>query len=115
MAERRRLGGIVDMIAAYKRKSNIAAVVCALSIAGVVPISPDDPGHNNPFGTILVVSYCVSFLLALWWLLKAKGRSGGNLCWLFLSVIGFVVILRLEDRCKDGQPLTLETSSDMSP
>jgi peptidoglycan/LPS O-acetylase OafA/YrhL len=92
------------MIATYKRKSAIAAIVCTLSLAGAAAIAAGDPDHTNPFGTVLVLSYVVSFLLALWLLVKAKGRSGGNLCWLFLSVIGFIVILMLEDHCKDGQP-----------
>jgi hypothetical protein len=46
------MGRLVDMIAAYKRKSAIAAIVCTLSIAGALAIGAGDPDHTNPFGTV---------------------------------------------------------------
>lgn len=95
------------MIASYKRKANIAAVVWLAGIIGLTVLirnSGKDPWDDAPLGPLLFGICMVAFLLSFWWYIKAKGRSGGWIFMLTFQVIGPLVILLLKDRAKDGQP-----------
>jgi fluoride ion exporter CrcB/FEX len=96
------------MIAAYKRKATIATVVFVGGIVGAVALVSAHGYKKNlwddaPLGPILGVTFTVSFYLAFWWYLRAKGRSGAWMLMLFLGPLGVLVMLLLKDRGQDGQ------------
>jgi 1,4-dihydroxy-2-naphthoate octaprenyltransferase len=95
------------MIASYKRKANIAAVVWIATLVGLTVLSLHNIGKDpldSPLGPVLLVVCMGALIISLWCYLKAKGRSGAWLFMLTFQVVGLLVILLLKDRAKDGQP-----------
>jgi RsiW-degrading membrane proteinase PrsW (M82 family) len=92
------------MIAAYKRNSGIATIVFVASLAGGIALTPSGKNmwDNAPLGPLFGITYVVTFFLAFWWYIKAKGRSGAWILMLFLNLLGMLVILLLKDRCENG-------------
>jgi len=93
-----------NMLASYKRKSNIAgAIVLAFAVCDVVLIST---GHrklwdNSVFGPVIGITWAVSYLYALWAYVKGKGRSDAWVLMAFLNVLGLIVLLCLKDQRKE--------------
>jgi hypothetical protein len=94
------------MIASYKRKSNIAAVVFLVSIGATIALTSNS--HQNLWdmgvlGPALGITLLVSYFYALWCYIRAKGRrEEWILMAVFFSVLGLIVILLLKDQSKDG-------------
>jgi hypothetical protein len=90
------------MIASYKRKANIAAGMFLISVllgrATLVPAGSSGVADTAVQPLVEIIGGA-SLLAASLWYLKAKGRS---LTWLLL--LGPLLVLFLEDRCKDGAP-----------
>jgi hypothetical protein len=97
------------MIAAYKRKSNIAAVVFLVSLAATIALTSNtkqnlwDMGVRGP---VLGLTMVGSWFYALWCYIMAKGRSGAWILMAFLNVIGLIVLLLLKDLRKDDTAST---------
>jgi hypothetical protein len=94
-----------NMIASYKRKSNIGALVFAASMAGslaVISTSGKNLWDAVPFGPVLGIVSVASYFYALMCLIIGKGRSGAWILMVFLNVLGLIVILLLKDHAKDG-------------
>jgi len=95
------------MIASYKRKSNIAAVIFLASIAAAIALTSNS--HQNlwdmgALGPALGITWTVSYLYALWAYIRAKGRNDTWMLMAFLSLLGLIVILLLKDHRKDSIP-----------
>ena len=94
-----------NMIASYKRKSNIAAVIFVVSLAITVPLVLNS--HQNLWdmgvlGPALGITMLASYIYALWAYVKAKGRSDAWVLMAFLNVFGLIVLLLLKDHHKEG-------------
>jgi hypothetical protein len=89
------------VMAAYQRKSNIAALVFVGCIVGAVVMidqSNENLWDGGIIGAATGIGTMASWFYALWAYMKAKGRSG---LWCLLgmgSVLGLVVLLLLKDR-----------------
>lgn len=93
------------MIAAYKRKANIAALVFVAAIAASLWWSSGaNIWESGPLGVALGVTWLCAFFYAFYAYIMAKGRNPAWVLMLFLNVIGLIVILLLKDHAKDGQP-----------
>ena len=108
------------MIASYKRKSNIAAIVFLASggafgaLAILVPSlatpynSHQDLWATKTLETVFLYICMASFLYALWAYIRAKGRDDKWILMVFLLnmlgllVLGLLVIVLLKDYRKDG-------------
>ncbi len=94
------------MIASYKRKSNIAALVFLVSIVATVLVTSSTQKNLWDVGVIgpaLGITLFASYIYAVWCLIRAKGRrEEWILMAIFFSVLGLIVILLLKDHRKDG-------------
>jgi hypothetical protein len=95
------------MIALYKRKSNIAALVFIVSIGATIALTSNS--HQNLWdmgvlGPALGITMLASYFYALWCYIRAKGRNEAWILMAFLNVLGLIVLLLLKDHCKDGTP-----------
>lgn len=96
------------MIPEYKKKSNTAAAVClgVLAVAVVLALVNDGSAFSNESGLLHVVLvfanliFVVSFFVALWFYIRAKGQSGWWILMLVFNLIGLLVIALLRDEAK---------------
>lgn len=98
------------MIASYKRKAGVAAVVFVISVASGIALTPNGGNiwDSAPLGPLFGITYLMAFFLAFWWYIKAKGRSGTWILMLLLNLLGMIVILLLKDHCENGQERAAE-------
>ena len=95
-----------NMIASDKRKSQIAALVFIVSAGAAMALISNS--HQNLWemgvlGPALGITMMFSYLYALICYVSAKGRHGGWVVFaLLFSVVGLLIVLSLEDHCKDG-------------
>ena len=92
------------MIQSYKRKSTIAPVVFVSAIAVFFALPDKYLSEDWVFGPPLALAWIAAYWLAIWWYIKAKGREGTWIFAGFLNLIGFIILLCLEDHAEDGQP-----------
>ncbi len=91
------------MIFAYRKKSNLALVVMLVSFFGALVCNK----LNDPFQpalqwgvALLATTSGLAFWCAVWFYIKAKGRSGWWLLMMVFSFFGLLALLLLEDRAK---------------
>ena len=96
------------MILEYTRKSKIAAVVGLASILAVSLLMLFGYGNKQALSqlvlALLSLTFSAAFLLSCWFYIAAKGRSDLWILFLFLNVVGLVVIALLEDHSKEPLP-----------
>ena len=95
------------MIPAYKRKSNIGALVFAAGMVVCIWWAAQYPGANIWQSDLLAAAVGVTmvgaYFYALYALVRAKGRNPAWILMTFLNVFGLLVILLLKDHAKGGQ------------
>jgi NO-binding membrane sensor protein with MHYT domain len=94
------------MLVKYKKKSKIGAAIWLTTLVALLGIHPSRPGIFEAGSTLRI---CAMLLLIwAWWYTfwayaLAKGRSGMlGVALGFLSVIGLVILIGLEDMRPDG-------------
>lgn len=104
------------MIPRYRRYGNVAAAVFLSGIASTLAIPSF---HEMPRLLIALMSVVLpaSFLLAFWFYLKAKARSGWWMLLVALNLFGLAGLLLLKDHAKDApdRPPPTEISDPGSP
>ncbi|MDD5769669.1 MAG: hypothetical protein PHE25_01770 [Candidatus Gracilibacteria bacterium] len=88
----------INKILKYKKISNIFGISWFISLI-LIFIS----GSNNldQITGFLAIISSLSILLSFYFYLKFKGRSGFNLLWLLLSLLGVIIIFMLENKNKN--------------
>jgi hypothetical protein len=91
------------MLVKYKKIANSAAVVALFGFACAAYFGASSQTGNiwgkGGASEVFIWIITISILVAFWAYVKAKGRSG----WLalvlpFFSIVGLIILLRLEDR-----------------
>lgn len=95
------------MIPEYKRKSRIAvgfflAPIVFAFLFGALGYSSDDSKSANVFSSLVPLVIMISYPVACWFYIKAKGRSGWWLLTCFL--VGPIAIWMLKDHAKEDLP-----------
>jgi len=93
------------MLASYKRKSAIAAVIFVVSLGTAVALASNrhqNVGGIGVLGVALAIMWTVSYFYALWAYIRAKGRDDKWILMAFLNLLGLVVILMLKDLHKEN-------------
>jgi uncharacterized membrane protein YkvI len=96
--------GGCQVLANYKKKSNIAAAVWIVSLIAVIASLPLAGGKNiwdssNPLPAIIFMVNGLAFFYAFWAYAKAKGYSSAlGLILPFFSVIGLIILAVLKDK-----------------
>lgn len=91
------------MIAAYKKKSNFAALafVCGITALFIVQqLSFDD--RVPALGSVLAWVSGTALICSCWFYLKAKGRSGWWMLLLIIMIFGLIGFALLKDLAKEG-------------
>jgi len=95
------------MIPAYKKRTTIAGVAfLAAYIAATIAASaanPRDPGLGIKVAPLLAMVGGIALLCAVWFYIKAKGRSGWWILLLALNLLGLVILAFLPDRGTPGE------------
>jgi len=90
------------MIQAYKKKTGTAGAVCLVAIIAAVVITsavdPKQAGLANVVVPLLSLVAGIAFVLACWFHIKAKGRSGWWMLVLPLNLLGLVILALLKYR-----------------
>ena len=95
------------MIQAYKKRTSAAGAVCLVAIIAAVVIAsvidPKQPGLANVVVPLLSLAAGIAFVLACWFHIKAKGRSGWWMLVLPLNLLGLVILALLKDRATSDE------------
>ncbi|MFH2133629.1 MAG: hypothetical protein ABII81_00405 [Pseudomonadota bacterium] len=90
------------MIATYKRYTWGSVVVCCAGFGLASLILAIGGPHPSGISELIVSGSkfigALAFFAIFWFYIKSKGRSGWWILMLWLSILGIIILLALEDR-----------------
>ena len=94
------------MIAEYRRKSNIAAVIYIIGGIAYTLLLPDQNSAWSILAIVVLMLTAVAFGYSLWAYAKGKGYSGALVVTLglLLNLLGLIVLVLLRDKTEPSKP-----------
>ena len=96
------------MIQKYKSKATKATWVCIGLIMALVAFAFFSEDTDSKFSIVgracITTAFMISYFIAAWYYIKAKGRSQWWMFALALNIFGLIVIVLLRDRAPELRP-----------